>query len=98
MDHLNDETNHFHKMTEMNTKYDFNTDENGYLPLIHIRIMQVIMEAFGRFVPLNADLYESIKGLDEDRLFSVIENELEMEIDKDKRCSVRTPDDIINLM
>ena len=66
--------------------------------MIHIRIMQVIMEAFGRFVPLNSDLYESIKGLDEDRLFSVIENELEMEIDKDKRCSVRTPDDIINLM
>ncbi len=60
--------------------------------------MQVIMEAFGRFVPLNADLYESIKGLDEDRLFSVIENELEMEIDKDKRCSVRTPDYIINLI
>ena len=56
------------------------------------------MEAFGRFVPLNADLFENIKGLDEDRLFSVIENELEMEIDKDKRCSVRTPADIINLM
>lgn len=36
--------------------------------------------------------------MDEDRLFSVIENELEMEIDKDKRCSVRTPADIINLM
>lgn len=31
-------------------------------------------------------------------MFSVIENELEMEIDKNKRCSVRTPDDIINLM
>lgn len=56
------------------------------------------MEACGRFVPLNADLFENIKGLDEDRLFSVIENELEMEIDKDKRCSVRTPADIINLM
>lgn len=56
------------------------------------------MEAFGRFVPLNADLFENIKHLDEDRLFSVIENELEMEIDKDKRCSVRTPADIINLM
>ena len=49
-------------------------------------------------VPLNADLFENIKDLDEDRLFSVIENELEMEIDKNKRCSVRTPDDIINLM
>ena len=82
----------------MNTKYDFKTDENGYLPLIQIRIMQVIMDAFGRMVPLNADLFENIKGLDEDRLFSVIENELEMEIDKDKRCSVRTPADIINLM
>lgn len=56
------------------------------------------MEAFGRFVPLNADLFENIKGLDEDRLFSVVEDELEMEIDKDKRCSVRTPADIINLM
>ena len=86
--------------TIMNTmnKYDFKTDENGYLPLIQIRIMQVIMEAFGRIVPLNIDLFENIKGLDEDRLFSVIENELEMEIDKNKRCSVRTPDDIINLM
>ena len=82
----------------MNTKYDFKTDENGYLPLIQIRIMQVIMEAFGRIVPLNVDLFENIKDLDEDRLFSVIENELEMEIDKNKRCSVRTPDDIINLM
>lgn len=82
----------------MNTKYNFKTDENGYLPLIQIRIMQVIMDAFGRMVPLNADLFENIKGLDEDRLFSVIENELEMEIDKDKRCSVRTPADIINLM
>ncbi|MBQ6880880.1 MAG: hypothetical protein IJN52_11845, partial [Bacteroidales bacterium] len=70
----------------------------GYLPLIQIRIMQVIMEAFGRIVPLNVDLFENIKDLDEDRLFSVIENELEMEIDKNKRCSVRTPDDIINLM
>ena len=79
-------------------KYNFNKDENGYLPLIQIRIMQVIMEAFGRMVPLNIDLFENIKGLDEDRLFSVIENELEMEIDKNKRCSVRTPDDIINLM
>lgn len=49
-------------------------------------------------VPLNVDLFEHIKGLDEERLFSVIENELEMEIDKDKRCSVRTPNDIINLM
>ena len=56
------------------------------------------MEALGRMVPLNADLFENIKDLDEDRLFSVIENELEMEIDKNKRCSVRTPDDIINLM
>lgn len=56
------------------------------------------MEAFGRIVPLNVDLFENIKDLDEDRLFSVIENELEMEIDKNKRCSVRTPDDIINLM
>ena len=36
--------------------------------------------------------------MDEDRLFSVVEDELEMEIDKDKRCSVRTPADIINLM
>lgn len=27
-----------------------------------------------------------------------LQNELEMEIDKNKRCSVRTPDDIINLM
>ena len=79
-------------------KYNFNKDENGYLPLIQIRIMQVIMEAFGRIVPLNVDLFENIKDLDEDRLFSVIENELEMEIDKNKRCSVRTPDDIINLM
>ena len=60
--------------------------------------MQVIMEAFGRIVPLNVVLFENIKDLDEDRLFSVIENELEMEIDKNKRCSVRTPDDIINLM
>ena len=91
-------TSQFNINTEMNTKYDFNTDENGYLPLIQIRIMQVMMEAFGRMVPLKVDLYENIKGLDEDRLFSVIENELEMEIDKDKRCSVRTPDDIINLM
>ncbi len=66
--------------------------------MIQIRIMQVIMEAFGRIVPLNVDLFENIKDLDEDRLFSVIENELEMEIDKNKRCSVRTPDDIINLM
>ena len=56
------------------------------------------MEAFGRIVPLNVDLFENIKDLDEDKLFSVIENELEMEIDKNKRCSVRTPDDIINLM
>ena len=56
------------------------------------------MEAFGRIVPLNVVLFENIKDLDEDRLFSVIENELEMEIDKNKRCSVRTPDDIINLM
>ena len=56
------------------------------------------MEAFGRFVPLNADLFENIKDLDEDRLFSVVEDELEMEIDKDKRCSARTPADIINLM
>lgn len=79
-------------------KYNFKTDEQGYLPLIQIRIMQVIMEALGRMVPLNADLFENIKDLDEDRLFSVIENELEMEIDKNKRCSVRTPDDIINLM
>lgn len=38
------------------------------------------------------------KHLDEDRLFSVVEDELEMEIDKDKRCSVRTPADIINLV
>ena len=60
--------------------------------------MQVIMEAFGRMIPLNVDLFENIRGLDEDRLFSVIENELEMEIAKDKRCSVHTPDDIINLM
>lgn len=82
----------------MNAKYDFKTDENGYLPLIQIRMMQVIMEAFDSMVPLNVDLYEMIKGLDEERLFSVIENELEMEIDKDKRCSVRTPDDIINLI
>lgn len=79
-------------------KYNFKKDEQGYLPLIQIRIMQVIMEAFGRIVPLNVDLFENIKDLDEDRLFSVIENELEMEIDKNKRCSVRTPDDIINLM
>ncbi len=79
-------------------KYNFKTDEQGYLPLIQIRIMQVIMEALGRIVPLNVDLFENIKDLDEDRLFSVIENELEMEIDKNKRCSVRTPDDIINLM
>ena len=50
------------------------------------------MEACGRFVPLNADLFENIKDLDEDRSFSVVEDELEMEIDKDKRCSVRTPD------
>ena len=82
----------------MNAKYDFKTDENGYLPLIQIRIMQVIMEAFDSMVPLNVDLFEHIKGLDEDGLFSVIENELEMEIDKDKRCLVRTPNDIINLM
>ncbi len=82
----------------MNAKYDFKTDEKGYLPLIQTRMMQVIMEAFDSMVPLNVDLYEMIKGLDEERLFSVIENELEMEIDKDKRCSVRTPDDIINLM
>lgn len=82
----------------MNAKYDFKTDEKGYLPLIQIRIMQVIMEAFDSMVPLNVDLFEHIKGLDEERLFSVIENELEMEIDKDKRCSVRTPNDIINLM
>lgn len=66
--------------------------------MIQIRIMQVIMEAFDSMVPLNVDLFEHIKGLDEERLFSVIENELEMEIDKDKRCSVRTPNDIINLM
>lgn len=46
------------------------------------------MEAFGRIVPLNVVLFENIKDLDEDRLFSVIENELEMEIDKNKRCSV----------
>ena len=59
---------------------------------------QTRMEACGRFVPLNADLFENIKDLDEDRLFSVVEDELEMEIDKDKRCSVRTPADIINLM
>lgn len=82
----------------MNAKYDFKTDEKGYLPLIQTRMMQVIMEAFDSMVPLNVDLYEMIKGLDEERLFSVIENELEMEIDKDKRCSVRTPDDIINLI
>lgn len=74
MDHLNDETNHFHKMTEMNTKYDFKTDENGYLPLIQIRM-----------IPLKVDLFENIKGLDEDRLFSVIENEHEMEIAKDNK-------------
>ena len=79
-------------MTKNEYQVQFQTDENGYLPLIQIRIMQVIMEAFGRLVPLNADLFENIKGLDEDRLFSVIENELEIEIDKDKRCSVRTPD------
>lgn len=57
-------------------KYNFKTDEQGYLPLIQIRIMQVIMEALGRMVPLNADLFENIKDLDEDRLFSVIENEV----------------------
>lgn len=56
------------------------------------------MEAFGRMVPLNADLFENIKGLNEDRLFSVIENELGIEIDEDRRRSVRTPDDIISLM
>lgn len=78
--------------------YNFKTDEQGYLPLIQIRIMQVIMEAFGRMVPLNADLFENIKGLNEDRLFSVIENELGIEIDEDRRRSVRTPDDIISLM
>ena len=86
--------------TIMNTmnKYDFKTDENDYLPLIQIRIMQVLMEAFGRFIPLNADLFETIKGLDEERLFSVIENELCFEIAEDKRKPVRTPDDIIDLM
>lgn len=47
-------------MNTMNTKYNFKTDENGYLPLIQIRIMQVIMDAFGRMVPLNADLFENI--------------------------------------
>lgn len=78
--------------------YNFKTDEQGYLPLIQIRIMQVIMEAFGRMVPLNADLFENIKGLNEDRLFSVVENELGIEIDEDRRRSVRTPDDIICLM
>ena len=78
--------------------YNFKTDEQGYLPLIQIRIMQVIMEAFGRMVPLNADLFENIKGLNEDRLFSVVENELGIEIDKDRKRSVRTPDDIICLM
>ena len=49
-------------------------------------------------VPLNADLFENIKGLNEDRLFSVVENELGIEIDKDRKRSVRTPDDIICLM
>ena len=78
-------------MTEMNTKYDFKTDENGYLPLIQIRIMQVIMEAFGRMIPLKVDLFENIKGLDEDRLFSVIENELEMEIAKDTTFNLFLP-------
>jgi len=58
----------------------------------------VIMEAFGRMVPLNADLFENIKGLNEDRLFSVVENELGIEIDEDRRRLVRTPDDIICLM
>ncbi|MBR5215913.1 MAG: hypothetical protein IKV80_06795 [Bacteroidales bacterium] len=78
--------------------YNFKTDEQGYLPLIQIRIMQVIMETFGRMVPLNADLFENIKGLNEDRLFSVVENELGIEIDEDRRRAVRTPDDIICLM
>lgn len=49
-------------------------------------------------VPLNADLFENIKGLNEDRLFSVVENELGIELDKDRKRSVRTPDDIICLM
>ena len=79
-------------------KYNFKTDEQGYLPLIQIRIMQVIMEALGRMVPLNADLFENIKGLNEDRLFSVVENELGIEIDEDRKRSIRTPDDIICLM
>lgn len=82
----------------MNTRYDFKTDEKGYRPLIQIRMMQVIMEAFDCMVPLNVDLFETIEGLDEEGLFSVVENELEMEIDKAKRSSVRTPNDIINLM
>ena len=49
-------------------------------------------------VPLNADLFENIKGLNEDRLFSVVENELGIEIDEDRRRAVRTPNDIICLM
>lgn len=78
--------------------YDFKTDKEEYLPLIQIRIMQVIMEAFGKMVPLNADLFECVKGLDEDRLFSVVENELGFELDKEKRRSIRTPNDLICLM
>lgn len=49
-------------------------------------------------VPLNADLFECVKGLDEDRLFSVIEKELGFELDEEKRRSIRTPNDIICLM
>lgn len=36
---LNDVTNHFNMNTEMNAKYNFRTDENGYLLLIQNRIM-----------------------------------------------------------
>lgn len=52
-DNVNDETNHFNLNIKMNTKYNFKTDEQGYLPLIQIRIMQVIMEAFGRMIYLR---------------------------------------------
>lgn len=36
--------------------------------------------------------------MNEDRLFSVVENELGIEIDEDRKRSVRTPDDMICLM
>ncbi len=80
------------------SKYDFRKDEKSYLPIIQLRILEILTQTFNQFVCLDSDLVATIKGVDNDLLISIIETELGFEFEDEVKRPIRTPNDIIELI